>query len=200
MLNIITDMKRIVKWSLNFTIAMFLFSSCSQKLSLTKRHYTNGYYVESKKRINSEGIALNQKYTYKSNLDLKTNLIVEHAIAKPILGSINTNKIYHTNIDKSTHPSDKLLYRKNSSSVAKDNLSIHNNNLLKFKINDFGFLNQSLAFSKDETENGLSLFWIVILILLLLWLFGYIILSGGLINLVLALALLLLILWLLRII
>lgn len=53
---------------------------------------------------------------------------------------------------------------------------------------------------KDSSE-GLSLFWIVILIILILWAIGFIGGSiGGLINLLLLVALILLILWLLRVV
>jgi hypothetical protein len=101
---------------------------------------------------------------------------------------INSQPLVKININTKNH---SLVLKKSVSEKIKD---------LKFKSITFELNNNLLTSSNEESEDGLSLFWIVILILLLLWLFGYIILSGGLINLVLALALVLLILWLLRII
>ncbi len=199
MLNIITDMKRIVIWSLNFTIAMFLFSSCSQKLSLTKRHYTNGYYVESKKHVNSEGLSLNKKTIVKSNLQSKKSIVDEHFKGQSTLIDLsNISNNSNSNIEKRTQLPDKVLCRTNTIHFPNDNFV--NQNQLKHKPIEFDFSSQTLSAGRYDSENGLSLFWIVILVLLLLWLFGFILLSGGLINLVLALALVLLILWLLRII
>lgn len=50
-------------------------------------------------------------------------------------------------------------------------------------------------------DDGLSLFWIIILIVLILWLLGFISGNfGGIINLLLIIALILLILWLLKVV
>ena len=54
--------------------------------------------------------------------------------------------------------------------------------------------------SYDRNGDGLSLFWVVILIVLVLWALGLLAGLGGLINILLVIALVLLILWLLEII
>jgi hypothetical protein len=53
-----------------------------------------------------------------------------------------------------------------------------------------------------DDRDGLSLFWVVILVIIILWAIGFFAGwgTGGLINLLLVVALILLILWLLRII
>ena len=49
-------------------------------------------------------------------------------------------------------------------------------------------------------EGGMSMLWIVIIIVLILWLLGYLVGLGSFIHLLLVIALILLILWLLRVI
>jgi hypothetical protein len=196
LLSKIKDMNKIIVWSLNLIVVTFLFSACSQKLGLTKRHYKKGYYVESTNHIASEDITIKQKAVLKSKTQIKNSVLIEPFNNKSMLidsrmsmaKEINSQPLVKININTKNH---SLVLKKSVSEKIKD---------LKFKSITFELNNNLLTSSNEESEDGLSLFWIVILILLLLWLFGYIILSGGLINLVLALALVLLILWLLRII
>jgi len=55
--------------------------------------------------------------------------------------------------------------------------------------------------SSGDDKDGLSLFWLIILVVLILWLLGFLIGDfGALIHILLVIALILLILWLLRII
>jgi hypothetical protein len=200
LLNKITDMKRIIIWSLNLIVVTFLFSACSQKLGLTKRHYNKGYYVESTKQITTGDITLKQKAVLKSKTEIKNSVLSEPFNNKSILSDIGKSRAVKPVKEINCQPLVKINSNtKNHSLVVKKSVSEKIKDL-KSKSTTFELNNNLLTSSNEDSEDGLSLFWIVILILLLLWLFGYIILSGGLINLVLALALVLLILWLLRII
>lgn len=193
-------MKRIIIWSLNLIVVTFLFSACSQKLGLTKRHYNKGYYVESTKQITTGDITLKQKAVLKSKTEIKNSVLSEPFNNKSILSDIGKSRAVKPVKEINCQPLVKINSNtKNHSLVVKKSVSEKIKDL-KSKSTTFELNNNLLTSSNEDSEDGLSLFWIVILILLLLWLFGYIILSGGLINLVLALALVLLILWLLRII
>lgn len=193
-------MKNKITWSLNLIILTFLFSACSQKLGLTKRHYNKGYYAESKKRVNTLGINKNHESEFVNNSKIKNSVLLGTPTNKYNLFGIEKSRAAKPDVEKRIRPLKKIISNtKNRSLVIRKSVSQKINDLTSRPIT-FDLKSNLLTSSNEDSEDGLSLFWIVILILLLLWLFGYIILSGGLINLVLALALVLLILWLLRII
>jgi len=60
--------------------------------------------------------------------------------------------------------------------------------------------NSKESISQARSESGLSLLWIVILVVLILWLLGFLVGLGDIIHLLLVVALILLILWLLGVI
>jgi hypothetical protein len=193
-------MKNKITWSLNLIILTFLFSACSQKLGLTKRHYNKGYYAESKKRVNTVGINKNHESDFENNSKIMSSVLNGTLTNKSNLFVGEKSRVAKPFEELRIRPLEKIISNtKNRSLVIRKSVSQKINDLT-FRPITFDLKNNLLTSSNENSEDGLSLFWIVILILLLLWLFGYIILSGGLINLVLALALVLLILWLLRII
>lgn len=193
-------MKNKITWSLNLIILTFLFSACSQKLGLTKRHYNKGYYAESKKRVNTVGINKNHESDFENNSKIMSSVLNGTLTNKSNLFVGEKSRVAKPFEELRIRPLEKIISNtKNRSLVIRKSVSQKINDLTSRPIT-FDLKSNLLTSSNEDSEDGLSLFWIVILILLLLWLFGYIILSGGLINLVLALALVLLILWLLRII
>jgi hypothetical protein len=193
-------MKNKITWSLNLIILTFLFSACSQKLGLTKRHYNKGYYAESKKRVNTVSINKNSESDFENNSKIMSSVLNGTLTNKSNLFVGEKSRVAKTFEELRIRPLEKINSNtKKRSLVIRKSVSQKINDLT-FRPITFDLKNNLLTSSNENSEDGLSLFWIVILILLLLWLFGYIILSGGLINLVLALALVLLILWLLRII
>lgn len=72
-----------------FAVGVLAFSSCKNNMSLTKRHYTKGYYFHKSKAVDqpeaSEGIA--------SKKDLKTKEVI-NPIEKI---EVKSNDIIHTN-------------------------------------------------------------------------------------------------------
>ena len=193
-------MKNKITWSLNLIILTFLFSACSQKLGLTKRHYNKGYYAESKKRVNTVGINKNHESDFENNSKIMSSVLNGTLTNKSNLFVGEKSRVAKTFEELRIRPLEKINFNtKKRSLVIRKSVSQKINDLTSRSIT-FDLKSNLLTSSNEDSEDSLSLFWIVILILLLLWLFGYIILSGGLINLVLALALVLLILWLLRII
>lgn len=191
-------MKKNLIHSLYLIIATFIISSCGNKLALTKRHYNKGYYVESNKNIKS-GIVENKQSTLS-----KTSIEIANVVDKNKSNSYKNVFDYKSNNlnDVTVNNKEKTTFKINTKTKKinqRDKITLINK-LKKINVSIGNVQSFKLSAANEDTDSGFSLFWIVILVLLLLWLFGYILLSGGLINLVLALALVLLILWLLRII
>ena len=186
--------KSLFKLTITFIAVGILVSSCS----LTKRHYTSGYYVShnSDKQIvktqekkaqakTNPSLYAVQNEIAKNNLDYSSNQnpIAENgavtasnkqvAISNPI-----TNKPTKHYVSNTVIPTPAPV-KKNIVSTSTKKV-VH-----------------------DSGDPGLSLFWIIILILLILWALGLLTGGwglGGFIYILLVLALILLILWLLRII
>lgn len=186
------------------TAGIFL-SSCSHvsTFSVTKRHYRPGYYVE-----------------YAGKLPTPSKKQVEHALPQPQINNAKVaivpvgqkqiapyvfakNEIKQSDKDISSSAaivhSSKSMGNALPASNESSSKPSQNSKLLTNVI-----LNSTNSMSDDNgRRSGLSIFWIVILIILILWLLGF--LSGGwglgpLINVLLIIALILLILWLLRVV
>ena len=184
--------KKIFKFVSTCIMAGILFSSCS----ITKRHYTNGYYVDH--HSNKQVATKKQEYVAQNKV-------------KPPLCTIQ-NVIEESNLDSSNKQSPIT----ENDAIKTSNRQVTNNLKNVQKEKHMQFPSTIAFFKKDnrllnnnkiaaETVGGdvLSLFWIVILILVILWLIALLTGGwglGGFIYLLLVIALILLILWLLRII
>ncbi|HXB40631.1 MAG TPA: lmo0937 family membrane protein [Bacteroidia bacterium] len=179
--------------------AGILFSSCNSNMSMVKRHYTNGYYIAHSEHMKKT----ESSYTLEENLGKKhkrplcsvqTCTECTENVAYPFVSIVeNGSVITSNNVIKGRPPVSKKLQitlnKKGKMNVRK--ISDNNTNITEPK-----------KISGDAVNDGLSLFWIIILIILILWAIGFISGGfglGGLINLLLIVALILLILWLLRI-
>ncbi len=193
-------MKKIITCSIITLLFGIVITSCTTKISLVKKHYSKGYYLafnkvnhntNSKKQenvitnLNTTPIYVTQN-TNSSDLELKKNIEnskVNIETAKPIAFA-SAQKLNTINDKKNTQANKVVFYQKHT-----------------FKVNNMQVsTKQNRSSSSDE---GRSLFWIIILVLIILWALGLI--SGGfglgiLINLLLLVALILLILWLLRVV
>jgi hypothetical protein len=194
-------MKNIFTTCLLCIIICILYSSCSSDITIVKRHYTKGYYIE---------VANHSGTVTRSKTGINT---LESKQIPPI------NSLLYT----ASPPADWLLnqnplgYGNGNASIKKKmpvnkttHLPITVVQVQKLSLNDApDFQEEQSLIQASEYHGGggeraaLSLLWIVILVILILWLLG--ILSGGfglggLINVLLVVALILLILWLLRII
>ncbi|MHB8258664.1 MAG: DUF5670 family protein [Bacteroidia bacterium] len=173
-------------------VASILLTSCS----IAKRHYTSGYYVShssDKQTITKMQEPTAQKKTATSlyaiqnineenNLDggSKQNQVPEN-------GALTASNKQEANNTKLVQPS-----RHASNKVAL--ITVKGNSPL---------VSAKKTAATTASKDGLSLFWVIILILLILWALAF--LTGGwglgsLIYILLVVALVLLILWLLRII
>ena len=185
--------------TLCFVIAV-LFSACNSNFSITKRHYNNGYYVENGKDKHVVAVSKEkqggEQTTKSANVDEDQQLNIV-SIQDADQRSVTDDKVSIQGSEKTSNNSrspkmENEMKMKDSSPVFYPLTQIKST-FSKFKKN--GRLH-------DDGE-GLSLFWIVILIILILWALGVISAGfaiGSIINLLLLAALILLILWLLRII
>jgi hypothetical protein len=182
--------KHLFAWSI-IACAIFL-ASCS----LTKRHYTNGYYVahnagKSSTAKNKEQITDKKK---QQPLYSAQNIYDNSGVDNPKPISLTANEIVAAN-NKETPAkiTPAPAYKKHEGFNVPKIFQAENAKSFQVKKAD----PDSLA------SDALSLFWIIILILLILWLVA--ILTGGwglgdFVHILLVVALILLILWILRII
>ncbi|MCC6372390.1 MAG: hypothetical protein IT236_15405, partial [Bacteroidia bacterium] len=153
-----------------------------------------GYYFA---RSNSNPTSRQKVNTY---LSLHTN-----KKCKPVITAVNTaNSVVPTEIK--TLSANKTMVLKTEGKLIKGKLNDRKNGfpfVLNNKTTYAIGINKENSIGKSEDNEERSLFWVVVLVLVVLWALGLI--SGGLglgilINLLLVIALVLLILWLLRIV
>lgn len=184
-------MKKLITYTALCLIAILLMPSCKGKMGITKRHYQKGYYVSHTKAKNktlAEKVHANQVVADKM---ASVNVLS----TKPKESAINSEVI--------TQPKQSIM----ASAFPKKGTSTYSESKTSYKsiTIDQPVKQLKQAASKigsgDHEGHGHSLFWIVILVILILWLFGFLAGSfGALINLLLLVALILFILWLLRVI
>ena len=171
--------------------AIWLLASCNSRNTLMKRHYMKGYYLE---RSTAKHIAPAQ-----ARVAAKAPVITQHKRIAPV-----TNEpIALAEAQAASAPKQASASKANVKKSAR----------LQKRPAVYSLVpvlpNIRLSDSKQalnpvvRDDDGLSLFWAVILVIVILWAIGF--LTGGfglgnLIHLLLVVALILLILWLLRII
>lgn len=184
-------MKKIFTYTALCLMAILLMPSCKSKMGVTKRHYMKGYYV--------------------SHTKAKTNT----PIAKTKTKQIEADKIASINVlnvkTKENSLKDQVVIQPKESIMAsaypKKGMNTYSENKTSYKsitiTQPFKELKQAVSKvgTGQHEGHGHSLFWIIILILLILWILGFLSASfGSLIHLLLIIALILFILWLLRVV
>ncbi len=182
-------------------LVCILFSSCGSNLSIVKRHYRSGFYVNHSKRVKTSHLPNEEEKTAEAN-----RAITLHTLPYPA-----KQNIIEGNFEQESKTRSIILV------TATDNKAQHkgilHRNIQQLPAQTTG-ISKSPAFQNEQTFSAggdygspgraaLSLFWIVILVILILWLIGIIaggLGLGGLINILLVIALVLLILWLLRVV
>lgn len=183
-------MKNIKKTTLLLLLLMTVISACSST-KMKNRHYQqwNEISDNTTETENNE----NSTVYIEPNNSLKTELLNE---------SISIHAIAPTENDN-LNKEDSTI---NQSSTSKKDSNFRKNKIINgdFSLSDLNFkkqLKSSLFPTPSPATSDLSLLWIVIIILIVLWALGLISGNfGGLIHLLLVIALILLILWLLKII
>lgn len=194
-------MKKVISFSAICILTSILFSSCKSNLSVTKRHYNNGYYIahSTGKHISltpKEEVKIVQTKTKKSlyaaQSQVEQTTISGYSEKIPVTG----NNVITASAKKIQ---SKTISQKNAKQTLKHKIKLIENPIAQLKHR----LSETKKVSNDSSDkDGLSLFWIIILVILILWAIGFF--EGGfglgaLINLLLLVALILFILWLLRI-
>jgi len=197
-------MKKLLATLTPCIIVCLFLSSCSSNLTVAKRHYRGGYYVDYVKKAPT--------VTRTASEQTKTGSHQRVAIAslsapenqgfiKGMFHGDNETKMPEIiampeNVkNKIFHAASKQQLIAHSNSITEAPVTETKQNLSEESIGSAGH-------DGDAAGAALSLLWIIIVIILIIWLVG--ILAGGwglggLLNLLLLIALILLILWLLRI-
>jgi len=184
-------MKKIFSSSLALFALLALLSACVGSSKMKNRHYQqwSEFSDNTNKSENNESTTV----YIEPNTALETEILNESISIHTIVPIENDNfNQEESTINQSSTNKKESNFRKNKVINADYSLSD-----LKFKKQ----LKSSLFPAPSPVTSDLSLLWIVIIILLVLWALGLISGNfGGLIHLLLVIALILLILWLLRII
>jgi hypothetical protein len=190
-------MKPLLKLVLLCIISSFLFTACSNKFSVTKRHYTKGHYIAHS----------NSKHV-KTNFGKKNSLSPPLTYSKKVIAP--SKQLSSPGLESKQAPLTSNVQTLSSKPLrdkgvqTQKNKAIFGNSTSENLITPLKDLHKAYLSKQNDHAHDhghLSLFWIIILVILLLWFFGYIAGwgTGGLINLLLLIALILFILWLLRI-
>jgi hypothetical protein len=186
--------KNLFTFAITFVIASILFSSCS----ITKRHYTSGYYVSHNSGKQEPAKTQEQTAQKKSKPSLYTLPTISEGTQATDINKPAENGAITANNKQVAAKTNTTQYAKRTPAHLMTSPLKKNNFLItpkRAKVN--------AVVADDLAADAFSLFWIIILILLILWLVAVLTGGwglGGFVYLLLVIALILLILWLLRII
>jgi hypothetical protein len=174
-------MKKIINSKFVLFILLAIFSACVSSSKMKNKHYQQWSDVSENKVEKTESTIVYIETNNSFETEILNESISIHTIVSAENSDFNQNQLIHS---KSS----------TNKKVTDEDFSLSD---LKFKKQ----LKSSLFPSPLPATADLSLLWIVIIILLVLWVLGLISGNfGGLIHLLLVIALILLILWLLKII
>ncbi|MEO6304903.1 MAG: hypothetical protein ABIP51_17210 [Bacteroidia bacterium] len=194
-------MKNLLKIIILTIFTGFIFSSCSKHMSITKRKYTKGYYVNHSHKRSDVKIQPTV-----ASIKPETSKTEQHVILKHDKEIITTNQETEFPLTAAVTRSEPKTNSQNLNT--KYNNTKINSNFYKVKrLDSFptkiysAYINKKL--SGDASDEALSLVWIIIVIILLVYLLGLVLDGFGLgwaIHILALIALILLILWLLRVV
>lgn len=216
-------MKRIFTLSVILVVTSLLLPSCGMHMTVAKRQHSKGYYVDisSDKKLYGKQAAQKETPETESRQEaiarheapvktIAANETAEVAEINTVISEDETSKEETTEaavLPVAKHVREKSHSREKpgietvpaEKKQGSDMKSLVNKKVNKFKQSSKEQV-QKMESSRRAAGSGLSLFWIVILVLLILWALGYIGGLGGFIHIALVVALILLILWLLGIV
>ena len=186
-----------MKKSITYLLLSIIFlSSCSQMstLSVEKRHYRSGFYVDYNKKIKKEAA---------SAVDVNEPAVekISALIAKSdgddiaIVPVINKNEITNAGLPTTE--------KKNKIKIFQNNFFSEQLIKIKKPLTTTRQVISAVKKINHHNDDGLSWFWSVIVLIVIIWLIAYLTGGwglGGLINLLLVVALIFLILWLLKLV
>jgi hypothetical protein len=191
-------MKKTITSILASIVVCILVSSCQTNYSILKRRYNSGYYIAHKKDISAGSFRSSDHIEQADNsIPTESLLPVENSV-------LNSHTITSSDKQESLKHTIKTVQRGANKLIIAPLRNIHKPVLESGSAVLLPFKTSASRYKMDHEEReGLSLFWLIILIVLILWALG--LLAGGLglggfINILLIIALILLILWLLRVV
>lgn len=191
-------MKKLFTYISLCLLVVIMFSACTSHLTVTKRHHRNGYYVSFDRGYNTDKITSENETALplEKNLPAETNNVQSKTDKTPELfpqvpqaGTVNETTV--------SQPQQETT----SAEKEQKRTGALKNGLKKIKQH---VLRKPREIKKiTHSGEGYSLLWIVIVAILILWAisllsdgFGL----GGIIHVLLVIALILFILWLLHLI
>ncbi len=191
-------------------VTSIFFSSCNQGISLTKRHYRNGYNLEvsgkpsKAKTIEIETVenTSHEQPEYASIQSSDENYIQPKPLS--FINNDSENKV-KTDKEENTENNKGTIHVNTtpSKSISKVVSSVKRIAKTPFSLKHIISENKTSAQSQDDTRGGGGLIWTIIVVLLVLWLLSLLTGGwglGGLLYLFLIVALVLILFRLLRII
>jgi hypothetical protein len=187
-------MKNLFKLSIVLFITSIILSSCNSNLSITKRRYSKGYFVE--------------RHSNKHNENQEKTKVAKHRKTEPVRVLTNNELVKTEPVKQNTSESRVITAEVNAEKPAKKTSEIKTNeakpdlvSYVKNPVKTFKDLSGKIG-TAATGDDALSLLWILILILLIIYVAGLLFDNfglGSLIHVLAVIALVLLILWLLRI-
>lgn len=181
-------------------VMSLILSSCGSSSFITKRRYTKGYYVSH--THGKQKTPARPSFTDKADAGTAVTVVTETQADTEMTQPAKTEKA-----EKTAPAAKKTNFgsRKNKIAAARA-IRQQAGEATELSLGEVKSSHRNLPSLRpyaDSDDDALSLFWIVIIVILVLYLLGVI--SGGwglgfLIHLLLIIALILLILWLLRIV
>lgn len=191
-------MKNLFTLTVIAILSSILLSSCGSGMSITKRRYTKGYYVNRTPKPADTKEAITTKNPKQSSEPVIVQVMPE------VKKNAEKQTVQNSNTDNKNTELARAVTKKESVQNQDFRKQQVNNVFSDFSIQQpFKTIDKAIdtyKLSADSDDDGLSLFWIIILVLLILWALGFISGNfGGVVHVLLIIALVLLILWLLKV-
>jgi hypothetical protein len=203
-------MKKTIQFSILLMIFGIFLGSCGSSYSLTKRKHNKGYHISANKKYSTSNEK--QELAVRQEIEVQETIENSNSIEKEEIHFQSTERVEHTNTSSELEDATTLKQTKHAvqstdvSTVSEQSSKLEIRSLILpltiLKSINNNFKSTANKMQRRSSDQGLSLLWIVIIVLLVLWAIGYGggISTSGLIHLLLLVALILLILWLLRVI
>jgi Flp pilus assembly protein TadB len=186
-------MKKLIQLTVIFLLGGFIFSSCSSNLSITKRRYNKGYFVHH----NSGKHHVKKENDRKSNDKVAVN---EQEKLRAVEYVKRTPEAEVTTETKQPVTAAATKPQTFSKEQKKEMRAQTVNMVVKHPVKAIKRVGELTK--QDSGDRALSLLWVVVVVILIVYLLGLLLDWGGggnLIHILGIIALVLLILWLLRI-
>lgn len=195
-------MKRILNFSALLMFTLVLLTSCGTQKSFSDRHYNNNYYIgmskaEKTPKIKNDKLEkitpeAEQEFVLASNTEIVTKVSTDTPAEVEVSSEEVLQPATIETADEQKETQSNHVNRTNKKSQETPFTLLEKVEKVKERISP-----------PASSDDALSLLWIVIVIILILWLIGFALGGlglGGAIHVLLVIALILLILWLLGII